>query len=216
MAIPIRSIMQVTYEQQVNNQTIMNVLHYTNMNDYPTKDPIAVCDAMVNVLKVTNTNPLVVAMKALQSVTLDYKHVHVQLIYPIRYVKRTGDMATNGDAAGLCNAQNVAFTITKKATFANRSGIGSFHLGGIGDGKYAEGLISPGAFIELDGVAEQMLINIAEPVEGTTWFPCLANRTPIVGTDPVKYQISGSVPISYTVAQTTLRVMRRRTVGLGI
>lgn len=129
----------------------------------------------------------------------------IQDIRPQRYaafrylVNETGELNTSSQTT------NVAGVITRRGALANRSAIGSVHIPIPSDSAWiVAGRLTPGMQTQLDLHAASMTAIIE--VGGLTLQPGLLNNA------------SGlvSTPVTLAFPQETARVMRRRTVGLGI
>lgn len=124
-----------------------------------------------------------------------------------RYVQPYGVTGTSETAA----QANVAGVITRQGIFATRKGNGSLHVPISSDSTViANGLVTTAQLALLNVLAltmrEEMTFNFGG--NDLTVAPCILTR---VGLDI--YQIT---ELEYAFAQQTSRVMRRRTVGLGI
>lgn len=214
--IEARSIMQVTWKYVVNGQTCMQVINFTNEDEYPAADPVEVMDKTVDIFSDTTQCDVLEKMQALQSNLASYKQCSAQIVYPHRYIKRVKPMITAGISPAPCSAQNVSLVVTKRSVNAARSGVGSFHLGGIADGMYDKGKIVDAQKGQLQALAEALDLPYTTVNPATVWQPCILNMTPIVGSDPPRFKIGGSTIVLECLAHDELRVMRRRTVGQGI
>jgi hypothetical protein len=101
----------------------------------------------------------------------------------------------------------VAAVITKRTAFAGRWAVGSFHLGGLPQNAYVNGTLEPTFKTSVGLVAAQLLEDITIAIVGGVYEPVIVH--PVAAHD-------GSTVLRETDVQDTLRVMRRRTVGLGI
>lgn len=216
MAIQPGTIAEVIYRYTVNNQICMSVLHYVYTNGATVADNITATSGLLAKIDNPLTNQLAIRLAACQASNVSYLDVSAQVIWPTRYLKFKSAFALTGTGLAFNTAQNLAAVITKQTQFASRSGVGSLHIGGLSPTDYSAGLVDPGLKTRMDFLGTEMLADINDAVNGIVWHPCLANKTPIVGTDPVKFEVSGSTLLYTFVVQPELRVMRRRTVGLGI
>jgi hypothetical protein len=210
------TIAQVIYRYTANNQICMATFGYVYTTGATTADQITATSSLLAIVSNVATNQLLDKMAAAQSTTISYLDVSVQVIWPTRYLKFKADIAKVGQVAGNCDAQNLAAVITKQTEFAGRDAVGSLHLGGLPPNAFQNGLLTAAGKTRMNFIATNLLLDINDASNGIVWHPCLVNKTPIVGTDPVKYQVSGSTLLYTTVVQPQLRVMRRRTVDLGI
>lgn len=131
----------------------------------------------------------------------------IQTIRPNRYVKSIFSIGSNGTNAADTTVTNVALTITKRSDIANRRGTGSVHIpvspdsAGLDAGRI-------GGAIKAAATAFGTLMSSDQSIltASTNLSPCISNAA---GTFP-------SVPYTNFIVQLTSRVVRRRTVGLGI
>jgi len=217
MAIPERSIMQLTYRYEVNGQTLLNVLHFTNLIAYPTADIVSATQGLADAwATATGSGTVNGAMRAVQGANVTYRLATAQFIYPTRFIRREHVMSVTGGLGSACTAQNVAAVITKRADIAARPGVGSFHLGGLGSDAYSGGLLLTGTLLNMDIVADELLDGISESEQSTAWSPCIANRTKTIIDNKTHYVLTGSTLLLECKAQKELRTMRRRTYGVGI
>lgn len=209
MAIPkivVNDIVQVVIESRVNEQRCLNVLHYR-------------CDAMDVALtyaealdqlmtRVGGAAPSVVAyMVAAMGSNASVEQIRAQRVSPRRDIYLAQSIGTAGTGTPTVQLSNVAGVITKQTELAGRGRAGSFHLAGLPIGAYTNGSLTVAAVNQLQTLATEIQANltIGEAVKWTsgTFSPQapLAERF---------HAIFEAFP------QTTARVMRRRTVGLGI
>lgn len=137
---------------------------------------------------------------------LDWYGIWFQVIGPTRLVKVTFARTGNGQFNGEAGSANVAAVITRRTQYASRVGIGSLHVPiatepiAIEGGFVANALRTP-----LNALAAKMKENVS--ASGYTLRPKVTPNADAVGGIPWVYQ---------TFLQDTVRIMRRRTVGLGI
>lgn len=216
MLLPAGTILEVKIEYQANLQQCMNVLHYVlrvNSNDVT---PNIISQNALDVFAAIGANSIIGAMRPLMSGEVAFTRVTTQFIHPTRFVVWDRAVVAGGDSAETCTAQNIALTIQKRAEVAGRHAQGSFHLGGIADDMVAFGFATAGAIANLTALATEL--QASRVVVGLTpsLFPAILNKVPIPNTDPVKYEISGATEALQHLPHDTIRVMRRRTVGLGV
>jgi len=145
-----------------------------------------------------------------------FKTVSVQLIHPTRYYKATASVAKAPNAGQVCDTPNIAAVITKKTTLGARKGIGATHIRWVPADAYSAGLLEApykAGLVTFTALMEEIQFNA---LTGTGWRPIVLNKELIPGSTPPKYRIVGGTPITSTMVQDQVRVMRRRTVGLGI
>jgi hypothetical protein len=131
--------------------------------------------------------------------------VSAQPIYPTRLKAVFLDIGTVGAKSGTQAPSNVAATVTKTTDLATRYGVGSWHQGGLIASDVQGGSIAAGLRVELAALGSEL----SDVVDGTnpgTFVPVIWNLiTPVRRTDIQGY-----------IVQDTSRVMRRRTLRLGV
>ena len=139
---------------------------------------------------------------------LDLSTRTFQQIWPTRYIKETIVSAYTGANVSPAQTANVAGVVTKFGEIARRKDIGSLHV-------VAPGL-SPGATNGSFDAANQTLLNaIALTIKADVLFTVTTTDfvlAPVIyhRTDP-----GNPTPLFTAAARSTVRVMRRRTVGVG-
>jgi len=128
-----------------------------------------------------------------------------QWITNTRYAYATdGVAAASGDLAATVMPQNVAMVVTRRGDLADRKNISTLHLPGVPASEVAAGVLSLDQQIALNDFANASIQPFVL-TGGQELYPCAFNRN-----DP-----SFSRILTESFAQQTVRVMRRRTVGLG-
>lgn len=201
-------VVQVVIESSCLGQTFLNVLHYRAKTN-PTGNGYG--QQLANLIDAVGTGDdenIVPKMLALMSEEAKVVNVQAQRVYPNRdyYVRVEQDEA--GIIPVVCNYPNSALVLTKQGEKIGRGRSGSFHLGGITDQHVALGYITAAGLILAASLGDKLGDPLVPSVGGFTWEPGLYNPTlgnglnfnPLVGVFP----------------RDTVRVMRRRTVGVGI
>jgi hypothetical protein len=132
--------------------------------------------------------------------------VDLQVIKFTRFRKATfTPVKAVGQIAGPALPSNTAAVITLASDLAARSGVANKHLPAIPTAAVVNSVLTAGYVGDLGNLADQAL----QPLNtgaGKTWNPCIYNRaTP-----------AASKPLADFLVNPYARVMRRRTVGLGI
>lgn len=147
------------------------------------------------------------------SATVDF--LRVQMVHP-RQVLRDFAINLAGTAGATSNAPNVAAVITKRTAHAgnhtkgvitNRGGVGSIHVGALPADAMDNGLIT----IPYAGLLGVLAIKSVQEVTlngGGKAVPCLWHKKATFPPDYDRY--------THFYIQPQVRIMRRRTVGLGI
>lgn len=130
-----------------------------------------------------------------------------QKIYPTRWRLQILSRAVPGLNAGACNAPNQAAVVTLTTDQAGRSQQSNLHVGPIPQDNLTQvnGLVTFAYSGLLGNFATQRLAGLASVPVGYAAEPCIYHR----GRVPAFTVLTG-----YEVG-ATLRVMRRRTVGVG-
>jgi len=209
MAIPkivVGDIAQVIINSKVNGQTCLNVLHYK----CELMDPaLTYAEAMDQLMtKVGGPSPSVVSYMSLAMASnCQVESIRAQRVSPLRDIYIAQAIGLPGVLAVPANLPNVAGVITKQTEKAGRGRQGSFHLAGMPPADFVDGSLTVPAVNRLQTIADQLQANV---LVGATvkWVP---------GTiSPQAALAERFHPLFECFPQTTARVMRRRTVGLGI
>lgn len=198
-------IVSVTYWGTLFSQRVMNVLKYRIGAD--STDP-TYQGAAAKLAFAMYSGPTSPGLAMLSAQGPEYKldEVRVQKINGgrERYVSSFADLP--GTYAGNCTSPNVSAVLIKKSAAITRRGLGTFHLPGIPEQGYTGGYLTPAYQVKINQIGAR-LINVVTPILETMV------AQPVIWT-PADAQIY--FPIISTTLITTLRIMRRRTVGLGI
>lgn len=195
------AVVQVIIETNLNSQRLLNVLHYqadgTGAADYN-----VALNALIGVL--LTPGDLVDTLSACQSNEAQIRRISAQPVYPARLAIISEVQAIDGTVAQPALPQNTSLVVTKRSDLATRYGVGSIHIPGIPTTFVANGFITGAASAAMTAFADQA--SGQKMAAGIIWTPVLWNlATP------------GRVTVwDRYVIQDTSRVMRRRTVGVGI
>lgn len=209
------AIMEGKFVYKANNQTCMNVLHWYPDANIIGVDEIAVTDAFLATISNNGAGDIVTLMADLQSSSVSWIKVTAQIIHIFRFIVREAEVAQVGLDVNPCTAQNIQACITKTGSAGTRSNIGAFHLGGLPQTNYQFGLITAGCKTKLQTLADKLELPITLAGGMGTWLPGILNKEPIPNTDPVKFRIKGITPLFEMRVKTTIRIMYRRTIGVG-
>ena len=216
MAWPNNSIVELKYLYHVNGQVLMNVLHYAPEGVSTGFTVPELTQAFLDSNQGNGNGTFMGEAKKMMASEANFYQVTAQLVYPQRWQVKKATVNVSGAIAGAANAQNIAMTFEKLGDLGNRHNVGSLHLGGISDTRYVQGLFTNTALTDAAGLQTFLTATLVDAVSPATYKPVIMNKTPIPGSDPVRYQISGSSPITTVLIQDTIRTMRRRTLRLGI
>lgn len=210
MPLAVDDIFLVTTVGECADQTILNTFYYRidelGVAPLPTdlQAQSILADALFGVADILKSAFLDCLP---QNYTLN--DVWVQKVFPARYRKTVESQAAEGTILADALATNLAAVVSRFGIEANRHNIGGVHIGPVPTGTdyQIDGQITgtyKSKLITLGGaMLEEVDLLGSNKIK---WVPTLfaATGTPV------------HADIMTTVAQNTLRVMRRRTVGLGI
>lgn len=208
MGVPaVGQVYLLTLRGEISNQITLNTFMYqcTNVGSAATTQEI-VADIITDIKSAAKLVP-----KFLNVMPTDYQLFQewVQVISPLRLAKQTFSDGNFGASGLTANTANVAATIERRGDVADRKNVGSLHLVAPDPASIAtNGTITLAAYLTaINTLAAQMLVPIVGAVTGANLVPVLFNpRAP--GNPPRR--------ITATIAQNEIRVMRRRTVRVGI
>lgn len=214
---PVNTIFEIKYLYRVNGQVCMNVLHYAPGAGAPPNVDIPQCtQGLVDNAATDGNGTFIGEAKKLQSAQCTYFEVTAQMVFPTRWAVKRKVISIVGLNPEVVPNQNTAITFEKLGDLGNRHNVGSLHLGGISWTSFASGLLAAGVPATLDGLKAFLTLPVTDGVTPTQYDPCILNKRPIPGSDPVKYEIYGYSLVTSVHLQPTARVMRRRTVQVGI
>lgn len=207
MAIPAAANQKylVTFKATAFNQVILNTFVY-NLTVPGTVGTVDIaCDTLK--AKLDEPNALFERWQNALPPNVTIDEVRVQCIWPQRVAAISYPFVGTGAFIDEADTANQAAVITRRGELANRRNVGSLHmLAPSGVGSIQSGVIQAAYRSALDSLATQVKTQYTEVVFGTTWTPVLFSKS----------QPSLLTPIVSTTVQNSARVMRRRTVGLGI
>jgi hypothetical protein len=186
------------------NQVYENVFHYGLASVTGTPSVKNVATDLVNAL--TGDGDLITEMRALIPSNMLMQKIEIQVVAPLRLRKDTFAYNLNG-LGPTTQTGNLAGVVTKQGDIANKHNIGSLHIPiSTAAATSANGVLSEAALEAISLVAVQvpLVVNLAGLVS--------ASMQPVISNGKLSTEVS---PITAAVPQTQVRVMRRRTVGLG-
>lgn len=144
--------------------------------------------------------------------TYSLRETWFQQITPTRQRKGILERALDGGIAAQGNVTNIAAVISRHGTGASRHDNGRIHLPVPSGTTYIEnGLLTAAHKVTLQLLADQMLQPISVTVDASVY-----ELVPILAWRINEAPFWGSLEVESTNVQDTSRVMRRRTLGLGI
>lgn len=202
------SILEVRLLQRMSGQRLMNVLHYTLTADVGDTIDGDFITPIFLLEKFNGAGGIVPMLKLMLSSTWAFEGIDAQWIYPIRYTSTRNNVGVGPGAVGGPPApQNVQATITKQSLFGSKHGKGSFHLGGMAASSYNLGTYLALFIVDLANLAQELVEDV-----DVSAVPGALLMTPTILNKAAPNQSFG---FHEATAQNTVRVQRRRTVGLG-
>lgn len=208
MGQPINAVLEFSIRGTINGQNVISVLHYRvsavsgaataaiEQDEFlVAAGPAGIDDVVTPYLSCCPSNYTATELRA-------------QFVAPTRFRFSTVSILAPGTRPAASNFQNSSAVMTKRTALSGRRQIGSLHFPGVADTDAVGGLLSAGLTSAMNTAALVLQSNLnALPGTGI-YVPVLWHRTL-----PSQPQ---SDPVIQFATQTTLRIMRRRTVGVGI
>jgi len=206
--IAANDIVQVVIESQVQNQTILNVLHYKAETNFSPKTYFEALDELCQKLSDNVVPSLVKAMLNAMAGNCEVRNIRAQRVAPVRSVYVNTSIGQPGVLTPTNTLSNVGGTITKQTDLAGRGRTGSFHMAGLPAADFAAGSLTVAAVGRLIDIGEFIQSNILNVGGAIIWRP--GTYSPNAAAGSQFHELVNVFP------QTTARVMRRRTLGVGI
>lgn len=206
----VQSIAQVILAYEMHGVSLMNVWHYKNLSEFSSGNFTDGKEALENLLSAIDVDPdgLTDALETYLSDQVTFKYLQAQWIDPTRYAYiRALPVKTAGTVAGDAAPQNVAVSVTLKTDNAGRHAVGRTQFAGVAAAAVDDGSVNPAVKGGLQTIVTDILMGpytIGDPAE--SFGLCILNRG----------APGQSILVTDAIAQDSVRVMRRRTVGLGI
>ena len=198
---------QVTVNLTGFNQKMMSVFCYGLSGLTP---PLTQAQAFTVLhAKLTAYDNLIYRYLACLCPEFEINEVWYQVISPSRYAKYTftSGLGVGTLAGNHAYSPNQAVVILRRGDFGSRSNVSTLHVPiGQTPGCQANGLFGADVETPLSSLADYIKSQVTTTGTATVWDPVI-NNGPNVG------DLS---PIVSTAVKSTIRTMRRRTVGQGI
>lgn len=205
MAFPVSvgDIVEVRIRARQSGQQLLNVLHYKVSTGSSFDGAVDFEEALAIIND--GTIGIITAYKAFANGDVFFSGMDMQLIYPTRYRSVSAAVGAFGLREGMAMPQNVQASVTRRVDEAGKSKTGRTELFGLITEDQEDGLLTLDAVTLASTLAGKMSQNI-ELVTGTLVFqPIIYSRSfPLTSNPVVGYRVQDSV-----------RVARRRTVGVG-
>lgn len=202
----LNDVVETTIQGTLFGQTIMSVLHFQVTQASTIVNPIEEMETLAGLFADIGVNGFGAAYLACVPSQYTMKRVSCQVVHPVR--ERRGTITVDEQGSGGTGfTPNVSQAITTFTGFAGRAHIGGLRLPLAGD-RVIQGYLTAGATAALGLLSDLLDQVLVEPVGAGQYTPVIYHRKPMPGGQVTK--ILGAFP------QPEARVMRRRTVGLGI
>jgi len=207
MGLPIGAVLEFTVQGRCHNQTILNVFHYEVATPSSTPEVSVEMARFLSTMTPITAGTFMGAFRGALPESYFGVTAVAQALIPTRYRRATAPMSWQG-TRGPCQAANLAAVLTIQTRLAGRGEVGSKHLVTGGDGDVQGGILDP-TFVstQLLPLCEQIATPVFVPDGAGLYQPIILHGP---NANPRTSRINAVFP------QTTARVMRRRTVGLGI
>lgn len=206
MGLSVGSVVYVQYSGRMFNQTIINGFHYATGTADPTTSLLDDLQGVVDYFNsATIGDPLIPYLGCMPE-NYFLGRVSAQQVYPVRsrvVAAFTDQQGTRPTA----NTANQAAVVTYQTDLGGRDQISSNHFP-MSDQDSVAGLVQAGLKTNIDLFAEIRRTFFSPVGSQASLNPCIYHRGP--NANP-KFHL-----ITAHVVQNTSRVMRRRTVGVGV
>lgn len=205
MGLAVGDVVALTYQATYANQQVRYALHYRVSTAGSSTTPELDLDAMAANFASTIGNTLTSTLQAAHIPDFNFDAVSAQRIFPVRTIRMNVLSSFPGTNVDSGLPPNTAAVITKRTLTPGRQGLGSLHLSGTGQSNAVNGEWT--SLTIYQNVATQLIATRTIPAVTMTVEPGLSN--PVF---PPQFfsRLFDCVP------QRTIRVMRRRTVRVGI
>lgn len=196
------SVILATFEGTSNGQQIINTHHFEFVQPGGAPDYRVELNDLLD--KLTVAGGWADDILAAANVSYKLEAIHAQPITPQRMTRVTRIVGTAGSRGGTALPQNVAAVIERKSDNATRWGRGNWHFCGLQVGDATNGIVQAAMLALLatvgDNFATTYVLTNGGEMRPILWSPKVPGR---------------KTPITAFSVKNTVRVMRRRTVGLG-
>lgn len=209
MGLPLNAIIEVSWRYEYALQQYLNIRHYRVATPVPDATPVNT--EMNNFLDYFNLTAIgTITGEILQSLgnNCSIREIRVQPIKPTRMIFYRTFVNFEGDAADQADTGNVAAVISLNTAMAGRDQLGSFHLPCPPKNAMFSGQFTNAYVDGLGGLELLLKSGVDIAATGGSYLPVIFHRNALPG-----FQ---SDDIIGATRRRTVRVMRRRTVGVGI
>lgn len=205
-SVAVGDVLQYVVGYRAGGQQLLMVRHYRCIKPPASSELTAALGAFLNAVQPAGTHDLITPMKNMLSTSTKIEWHQAQKVSVGRYRALREDINVDGVNGEDPLPSNVACTITLGTEEAGRGLSGSVHIGGIAKEHTSENVYN-NAFLAVVTVLGQRL---TQGVIGTLLDPTYV---------PVTYRPAGNPnwhKITLSIVRNDCRVMRRRTLGVGI
>lgn len=204
-AISVGSVLEIVFEGKLLGQQTITSFCYL----FDTGSALSIPDGRAAVVEALNTVTIAGGMLDKYLLACSDQLVGVraygQWITPIRYAYvQAARPADDGQIAQLANTPNIAGVITRRGEIADRRNISSTHMPAVPASNYSAGTLVGGQITLYETLLTEMLTNLTVG-PAAVLYPCAFHRA----------LPSASRVMKEGFVEDTVRVMRRRTVGVG-
>lgn len=207
MPIPVPSIIELSFRGTLFNQRLLNVRHYEVSVEGTIPGITASLEALMNEIDNGGPNDMVTPYLNCCGPEFVLDELRLQVVKAVRSRPVSRAVGAAGTFGSVVTAPNVSGVITLYTNLATRRGQGALHMPGLAVEAYAGGDLTAPYQVNLQAFATAVTQTISPAVGGGTYVPVIYHRD-LTGA------LAGDAIINFTI-QDTLRVMRRRTVGVG-
>lgn len=197
-------LVQTTFIGKLFEQEVLNVFYY-RIGTPSTSSNYMVAIKNWAQYAGSGTTSMAPVLLACQAPEYTLMGIRAQRVWPTRdrYYYQVLDLP--GTHADACTSPNQSAVIERYSAGGNRKSVGSTHIPGVPSTAMDEGRWTAGYRTLLQAVADRMLIDHITTLETTEGHLEITGKTSMGVTNPVV----GSI------VKDTVRVMRRRTIGVG-
>lgn len=207
MAHQVNDIVEVQWRSAFEESVIMNVYHLRVVSSTSSSSDVSDNQSLADLLAGENgVGAFVTPFRNALPTNVVLQRVRTQKIAPQRSPYTESVIGQLGLWPNPASTGNLAGVITKRGSLGTRKSVGSLHIGPIPDTAYVQGVISAGYVGVLQILYDALAAVFTVPGSGVTYQMVIYNRT----STPNWNQIAA------TTVQDTVRVMRRRTLRVGI
>lgn len=201
-------VINVRIQGTLFDQQIITTFYYLITTPSVTLDVVTACDSWAGKWKAGTVSPFLAFLNCC-SPEYNADWVYVQKISPTRYVPGGNNVNLPGTNANNTDSPNQAAVITRAGMLSGRAFVGSIHIPGLSAGNFTNGKVTGPYLTLMSTVGSRMLNDFTDTTEGTVGRPVLYHyrKVPLAPVPPTA--------LYRTIPQQTIRVMRRRTIGVG-